>query len=88
MTPLCLFVASGVLERHPKLKFMLVECDISWLAWVLQTLDQINDKRHMWIQPRLELKPSKYFKRQGTATFANDEVGLANRNITGVKCLL
>ena len=63
MTPLCLFVASGVLERHPKLKFVLVECYISWLAWVLQTLDQINDNRHVWFQPYLMLKPSEYFRR-------------------------
>ncbi len=88
MTPLYLIVASGILERHPKLKFMPVVYDIGWLVWVLQTLDHINDKRHMWIQSRLALKPRKYFVRQGIATFANDEVGLANRNITGVKCLL
>ena len=88
MNPLCLLVASGVLERHPGLRFVLVECGIGWLAWVLQTLDQINDKRHMWIQPRLELKPSEYFRRQGAATFCDDEVGLHNRQVTGVECLL
>ena len=37
---------------------------------------------------RLELKPSEYFKRQGAATFADDEVGLAARDVTGVECLL
>ncbi len=88
MTPLCLFIASGVLERHPNLKFVLVECGIGWLAWVLQSLDQINEKRHMWINPRLDLKPSEYFRRQGAATFADDEVGLANRHITGTDGLL
>ena len=88
MKPLCLFVASGILERHPALRFVLVECGIGWLAWVLQTLDQINDKRHMWIQPRLKLRPSEYFKRQGAATFADDEVGLKNLHITGADCLL
>lgn len=86
--PLCLFVASGVLERHPALRFVLVECGIGWLAWVLQTLDQINDKRHMWIEPRLKLKPSEYFRRQGAATFADDHVGLANLAVTGADCLL
>ena len=80
MHPLCLLVASGVLERHPKLRFVLVECGIGWLAWVLQTLGQINEKRHMWIRPKLELKPSEYFQRQGGATFCDDEVGLNNRS--------
>lgn len=88
MNPLCLLVASGILQRHPGLRFVLVECGIGWLGWVLQTLDQINEKRHMWIQPKLELKPSEYFQRQGAATFCDDEVGLHNRNVTGVECLL
>ena len=42
----------------------------------------------MWIQPKLELQPSEYFQRQGAATFCDDEVGLHNRNVTGVECLL
>ena len=88
MQPLCLLVAAGVLERHPKLRFVLVECGIDWLAWVLQTLDQIQDKRHMWIQPKLELKASEYFKCQGAATFCDDAVGLDNRHVTGAETLM
>ena len=38
--------------------------------------------------PCLTLKPTKYFKPQGTTAFIDDEVGLADRNITGVNCLL
>ena len=88
MHPLCLLTASGVLERHPGLRFVLVECGVGWLAWVLQTLDQIYDKRHMWIEPKLKLRPSEYFKRQGGATFGDDEVGLHNLQVTGPDCLL
>lgn len=88
MKPLCELVASGVLQRHPKLRFVLAECGIGWLAWALQTLDQMQDKRHMWMNTRLELKASDYFRRQGGATFADDAAGLNNREITGVDCLL
>lgn len=88
MTPLCLLVASGVLDRHPGLRFVLVECGIGWLAWVLQTLDQMYEKRHMWIQPKLELRPSQYFRRQGAATFDDDAVGLGNLEVTGADCLM
>ena len=42
----------------------------------------------MWIEPRLELKPSEYFKRQGAATFCDDAVGLNNRLFTGSDCLM
>ena len=86
--PLCQLVAAGVLERHPKLKFVLVECGIGWLAWVLQTLDQMQAKRHMWVEPRLELRPSEYFRRQGALTFTDDAVGVRNRDVTGVECLM
>ena len=88
MKPLCLLVASGVLERHPGLKFVLVECGIGWLAWVLQTLDEMHEKRHMWIEPRLPDRPSDYFRRQGGATFGDDLVGLRMRDVTGVESLL
>ena len=88
ISPLCLLVASGILERHPELRFVLVECGIGWLAWVLQTLDELYHKRHMWNEPRLKMLPSEYFKRQGAATFGDDPVGLSNRHVTGVDCLL
>ena len=88
MRPLCALIASGVLQRHPTLKFVLVECGIGWLAWVLQTLDQMQDKRHMWIEPKLELRASEYFRRQGGATFSNDAAGLNNLGITRSDCLL
>ena len=88
LKPLCELVASGVLQRHPRLKFVLAECGIGWLAWALQTLDQMQDKRHMWMNTRLDLRASDYFRRQGGATFADDAAGLNNREITGVDCLL
>ena len=50
MSPLAMLIASGVLQRHPNLKFVLV--------------------------------------RQGYVTFGDDEVGLRNRDITGVDCLM
>lgn len=88
MKPMCILIASGVLQNHPRLRFVLVESGIGWLAWVLQTLDQMHEKRHMWIEPRLDLKPSEYFKRQGAATFCDDAVGIGNRYFTGSDCLM
>ena len=65
MDLLARLIASGALERHPGIRFVLAECGTGWLAWALQTLDELNHKRHMWIEPRLELQPSEYFKRRG-----------------------
>jgi predicted TIM-barrel fold metal-dependent hydrolase len=88
MSPLTMLVSSGALQRHPKLKFVLVECGIGWLAWLLYALDEMNQKRHMWQRPVLEMEPSEFFKRQGYVTFGEDPIGLRNRDYTGVECLM
>ncbi len=88
MSPLCMLVGSGVLQRHPQLKFVLVECGTGWLAWFLNSMDEMYHKRHMWHRPKLELAPSEFFKRQGHITFSDDEIGLRNRDVTGVDCLM
>ena len=69
MNPLAMLAASGVLQRHPGLKFVLVECGIGWLAWFLGLLDEVHEKRHMWHSPKLDLRPSEYFKSAGLRHF-------------------
>ncbi len=88
MDPLVRLIASGVLDRHPDFKFVLVECGIGWLAWYLNILDELAHKRHQWMIPQLKMLPSEYFKRQGHITFGDDAVGLNNRHFTGVDCLM
>ena len=88
MGPTIMLIASNALGRHPNMKFVLVESGVGWLAWVLQSLDELHAKRHMWAVPKLDLPPSEYFKRQGFATFGDDLAGLLTREITGVDCLL
>ena len=88
MGPTIMLIASNVLGRHPNMNFVLVEPGVGWLAWVLQCLDELHEKRHMWAVPHLELPPSDYFKRQGYATFGDDLAGLLTRDITGSDCLM
>ena len=42
----------------------------------------------MWVEPKLELNPSDYFKRQGHATFGDDPVALATLDYIGETALL
>ena len=42
----------------------------------------------MWIEPKLDMKPSEYFKRQGHVTFGDDPVALTNLEYTGEGALL
>ena len=86
--PVTLLIASGVLQRHPDLKFAVVECGAGWLAWLLCTLDEQMEKKHMWIRPSLEMLPSEFFKRQGYVTFGDDPIGVHNIPFTGSNCLM
>jgi predicted TIM-barrel fold metal-dependent hydrolase len=86
--PVTLLISSGVLQRHPRLPFVVVECGAGWLAWLLYVLDEQVKKKHMWIRPTLDLLPSEYFRRQGHLTFGDDPVALRNLEFTGADCLL
>ena len=88
MSPVSLLISGGALMRHPALKFVVVECGAGWLAWLLYVLDEQNDKKHMWIRPRLDLKPSEYFARQGHVTFSDDPIALNNLEFTGAHGLM
>jgi predicted TIM-barrel fold metal-dependent hydrolase len=74
--PVVQLTSSGVLERHPNLKFVTVEAGIGWLAWTLWAADEGYTKHHWAVSPKLSMMPSEYFKRQGWATFGDDPMGI------------
>ena len=86
--PITDLICSGVLERHPGIRFVVAECGAGWLAWLLYALDEQAEKKHMWIRPTLEMQPSEYFKRQGGLTFGDDLPALLNISLTGADVLL
>ncbi len=47
MSPIVDMVGSGVLERHPGLKMVVTESECGWLAWLLQTMDQMQQRRYL-----------------------------------------
>jgi predicted TIM-barrel fold metal-dependent hydrolase len=83
-----LLCAAGILERHPELRVVMVECGAGWLAWALEAMDDAYREHHMFVRPKLAELPSAYFRRQGAVTFQRDPVGIANRTHTGDRCLL
>ena len=83
-----LLAASGVLERHPELHVVLVEVNAGWLAWTMHTADEYYLAHAHWSHPKLAELPSHYLRNQIHATFQRDPVGVANRNLTGVECLM
>ncbi|HJO22395.1 MAG: amidohydrolase family protein [Myxococcota bacterium] len=79
---------SGVLQEHPKLRFLSVEGGIGWLAYLVQRADQTWEKHRHWTNPKISEKPSFYFKRQIFANFLDDPAGLTCRHHIGVENIL
>jgi predicted TIM-barrel fold metal-dependent hydrolase len=79
---------TGVLERHPALKFVLVECGIGWIPYFLERMDHTFEKHRFWTKSIVNEKPSSYWYRQGHATFIRDLVGVAERARAGVRNIM
>jgi predicted TIM-barrel fold metal-dependent hydrolase len=77
-------IFTGILARHPKLRFVLVECGIGWIPYFVERMDQTFNKHRFWTKSILTEKPSTYWYRQGHATFIQDLAGVAERHRAGL----
>lgn len=65
---------SGACEKNPGFNFVLGECGIGWLPYVLERTD--NEYRDRLFHIGLKQAPSEYWKRQGYSTFQQEYVSL------------
>jgi uncharacterized protein len=70
-------IISGVLERHPTLRFVSVESGIGWIPFVLEALGHQLGETSPGALDHLSLSPLEYFRRQLFACywFEKDDVG-------------
>jgi uncharacterized protein len=74
----------GVLERHPRMKIVIVENEIGWIPFFLQQWDYYY-RRHSPVNPLpIDKLPSEYVARQVFATFFDDAVGGHNFDSWGI----
>ncbi len=77
LEPLVTLCASGVIERHPAIRFASIEANAGWLAWMLDSMDEAYKKHHFWVRPKLKELPSTYFKTNGACSLGEDRPALA-----------
>lgn len=81
--PVCTeFLFSGLFEKFPRLKVLLVEAGIGWIPGVLEQCDDIF-LRYRWFTgavDRMQRMPSETFHRNFYSTFLKDKVGLDLRH--------
>lgn len=89
------FVNTGILERHPNLTVVIVECNASWLAYAMQQWDHTLHSRYAEIASRagaldadLEAPPSYYVRRQVKAQFMWDPAAVTLRHEIGLDVLM
>ncbi len=83
------WIVSGILERFPKLRIVMVESGLGWIPYYLDRLDRLK-WRHGWdtFDGMIKEKPSFDWKRQMAAVFEEDEFGIQNRHAIGVENLM
>jgi len=65
-------IGTGVLERHPGLRFVFLEAGGGWVPYWLERLDD-HVACYGGYAPQLRLTPSEYFARQCWVSFEGDE---------------
>ena len=78
-----LLVMSGAMERFPEAHWTAVECGGGWMAWLMNVLDEGYTDLNYMASVKLKELPSFYLKRQAHATFQDDPVAVAARELYG-----
>ena len=78
----------GAPVRFPKMRWSIVEGGIGWIAAALELMDHWWTDHQGWMKPRLEQRPSEYFRQNFFATFEDDRAGVLTRELIGVDTLM
>jgi uncharacterized protein len=81
-------ISSGVAMAYPKLRFVIVEGGIGWIAAVTRLMDHWWEDHHRWLEPHLDEPPSFYARRQFYHTFEDDRAGLMHLPLLNVDGLM
>ena len=80
------FLFSGVLVRFPTLTLAYSECQIGWLPYILERVDDVWREHRAWggVADIVPEPPSTYYYRQVFGCFFRDKHGLNSLNEVGV----
>jgi hypothetical protein len=80
--PITQIVFGGVLDRHPDIQIVFAEGGIGWVLPWLQDAEAMFDTYSEMVE-RPEHRPSHYWRRNCSATFQADALGLSHIDILG-----
>lgn len=77
-------IFTGVFERFPDLKILMIETGVGWIPHFLEQMDDRYWRNRSWGKIPIKEAPSFYWYRNMAATFITDRSGIANRYGVGV----
>ena len=86
----CDLLFSGIFERLPRLRILLVESNIGWIPTLLEQADDMFRRYRWWTGAHAEMTemPSRIFHRNFWATFMVDRSGIELRHRMNVDHLM
>ncbi len=81
-------VASGALDRHPKLKVLVSEGGATWVPFLGDRMTEGYRQHHTMVRPKLERSPKEILYSQVYASFQHDETAIAAVTAMGYRNVL
>jgi predicted TIM-barrel fold metal-dependent hydrolase len=81
--PVAIAIFSGIFQRFPRLRLVIAESGVGWMAWMAEYMDRTWEKQRYWTDSPLTEKPSFYMDQNVYGSFINDRLGVQNRNQPG-----
>jgi predicted TIM-barrel fold metal-dependent hydrolase len=82
------FIDTGVFDRFPDLKLILVEVDSSWTPYLREQMDDRFQRTAPAARPKIKRLPSEYFGDNILTTFITDPYAVPNRHYIGVSQMM
>jgi predicted TIM-barrel fold metal-dependent hydrolase len=82
------FIFTGVFDRFPRLKVILVETGVGWIPHFVEQMDDRYWRNRGWGEIDLKHEPSYYWFTNMAATFMVDFNGVHQRHAVGVENML
>ena len=86
--PVAIMIYNGIFQRFPKLRLVIVESGVGWLAWMAEYMDRTWERQRFWTDSTLRDKPSVYMDQNVYGSFIHDRIGILNRHLPGARNIM
>ncbi|MGE0877441.1 MAG: amidohydrolase family protein [Acidimicrobiia bacterium] len=86
--PLSALIYSGLFDRYPDLKLVLVECGAGWIPHHLEHMNDHWWRNRVWTDSKLKMLPADYWFRNCLGSFIREIFAVQTRHYMGVDNLM